>query len=68
MSDVIVCRCINVTENDVSNYYNMNKHDFKPNAMLTDLRIGSRCSCCLNESCPIIDEYWEDTLEKVEGK
>jgi bacterioferritin-associated ferredoxin len=60
----IVCRCMNVTEDEVKDY--CKTKEVQVNQMLEDLRIGARCKCCLKDGCPIIDISYESILEEIQ--
>lgn len=64
MDDVIVCRCMNVSEADVIKY--TEKHPkWSTKKVAIDLKIGSRCSCCIGEDCQITDKHFKEVLSEI---
>jgi len=61
---MIVCRCNNVSEKDVRDFY-MEYSEMPKETMKTILNIGTRCRCCLKDNCNIIDKKFENVFDNL---
>lgn len=61
----IICRCANVTEDDVWKFREMYPN-MPIDQMKRALKIGQACGCCNDRDCPVIDDKFEDLMMEVD--
>jgi NAD(P)H-nitrite reductase large subunit len=60
-SDDVVCGCNSVEVQDVLDYIKKNQNSTIDDT-LENLKIGTRCGCCLNVGCKRIDIHYSEIL------
>lgn len=61
----VVCKCLDVLDTDVMKVIETYP-DMPMDSVKQSLKIGTRCSCCLKDGCPIIDIKFEDLIKELE--
>lgn len=60
----IVCDCNSVEVQDVLEYMKKTDRNGKSlEEILEDLKIGTRCECCVNEDCSRIDVHYSELIK-----